>query len=369
MKYLDEFRDNKLAEYLLDEISKTVTRDWRIMEICGGQTHAIVQYGIDKLLPEEIQLIHGPGCPVCVTPLGIVDQAIEIAQQSQVIFMSFGDMLRVPGSRFDLLNARSLGADVRFVYSPLEALNIARDNPEKQVVFFAIGFETTAPANAMAIKQASIENLNNFTVLTSQRLVPPAIDAILSLPDCQINGFLAAGHVCSIMGYWQYESLAQKFHIPFVPTGFEPVDLLQGILMLIKQLEAGKYGVKNQYKRWVTRNGNMAAQQIMQEVFTVVDAEWRGIGIIASSGLGVREAFQQFDASFTFKPKAAKPVESNLCISGDVLRGMAKPTQCPAFGCECTPAHPLGATMVSSEGACAAYYKYHRLVSEPAKAI
>lgn len=360
MKYLDEFRDSKIAKYLLNKIEETVTQDWVIMELCGGQTHTIIQSGIDQLLPKQVEMVHGPGCPVCVTPLEMIDKALEIAKLPNIIFTSFGDMLRVPGSHTDLLRAKSLGADVRIVYSPLEAVNIAKDNPSKEVVFFAIGFETTAPGNAMAIKHAANEKINNFSELVSHVLVPPAMEAILNSPNNRVNGFLAAGHVCTVMGYWEYEPIAKKYNVPIVPTGFEPVDMLEGIYLVIKQLEENKAEVVNQYKRSVTREGNKTAQKMISDIFEVTDTKWRGIGEIPYSGMKIRNEFIQFDASIKFDVGNIKTEESHKCISGLILQGIKKPNECPAFGIECTPANPLGATMVSSEGACAAYHKYHR---------
>ncbi|MBC8401853.1 MAG: hydrogenase formation protein HypD [Candidatus Marinimicrobia bacterium] len=360
MKYLDEFRDPKVAREILAEIKNTVTQPWVIMEICGGQTHTILKNGIDQVIPKEIELVHGPGCPVCVTPLEIIDKAIAIAQQSNVIFTSFGDMLRVPGSHKDLFIARSEGADVRTVYSPLEALKIARDNPDKEVVFFAVGFETTAPGNAMAIHQAYHKGISNFSELASHVLVPPAMEALLSSPDNRVQGYLAAGHVCTIMGWEEYEPIAAKYHVPIVITGFEPIDVLEGLLMTVKQLEEGRYQVDNQYTRSVEREGNRPAQQIINNIFEATDRKWRGIGEIPASGYGIREEYAVFDAEKKFAVGDIKTEESPLCISGEVLRGLKKPHECPAFGVKCRPEHPLGAPMVSSEGACAAYYRYNR---------
>ncbi len=361
MKYLDEFRDPELAKNILAEIHKTVTRPWVIMEICGGQTHSIIRNGIDQVLPKEIELVHGPGCPVCVTPLEIIDKAIEIASRPNVIFTSFGDMLRVPGSKKDLFMVKSEGGDIRTVYSPLEAVNIARENPDKEVVFFAVGFETTAPGNAMAIHQAAKDEITNFSELVSHVLVPPAMETLLSSPDNRVQGYLAAGHVCTVMGWEEYEPIAEKYKVPIVPTGFEPLDILEGILMVVKQLEAGRYEVQNQYLRSVKREGNRSAQTIVNTVFEVSNRKWRGIGEIPSSGLAVRKEFKAFDAEIKFNVNDINTEESDLCISGIVLQGLKKPHECPAFGKECTPTHPLGATMVSSEGACAAYFKYQRL--------
>ncbi len=360
MKYIDEFRDSKIAKYLVEKIHSITTKDWVIMEMCGGQTHTIVQYGIDQLLPKEIEMVHGPGCPVCVTPLEVIDQALEIAKQPNVIFTSFGDMLRVPGSKTNLLKAKSEGADVRIVYSPLEAIKIAKENPKKEVVFFAIGFETTAPGNAMAIMQAQKEEINNFSEIASHVMVPPAMEAILSSPTNRVNGFLAAGHVCTVMGYWEYEPITKKFNVPIVPTGFEPVDMLEGIYLTIKQLEEGKSEIINQYKRSITRGGNKAAQNMIKEIFEVTDKKWRGIGEIPMSGYKIRDKYKAYDAAVKFNVDKIKTEESDICISGQILQGLKKPNECPAFGKECRPEHPLGATMVSSEGACAAYHKYHR---------
>ena len=360
MKYLDEFRDSKIAKQILDSIYKITTKPWVIMELCGGQTHTIIQSGIDQLLPKEIEMVHGPGCPVCVTPLETIDKAIAIANQPNVIFTSFGDMLRVPGSESDLFISRSKGADVRIVYSPLEAVKIAKGNPGKEVVFFAIGFETTAPGNAMAIAQAKNLGLKNFSELVSHVMVPPAMETILSSPTNKVDGFIAAGHVCAIMGYWEYEPIARKYKVPIVPTGFEPVDMLEGIYLVIKQLEEGKAFVENQYKRVVVKEGNIPAQKIINEVFEVTDKKWRGIGEIPQSGMKIRDEFSDYNAEIKFNVTGINTKESELCISGQILQGLKKPHECPAFGKQCTPANPLGATMVSSEGACAAYHKYHR---------
>ncbi len=365
MKYIDEFRDPQLARQLLQEISRKTTRHWTIMEICGGQTHSIMRNGIDQLLPEGIELVHGPGCPVCVTPLESIERALAIASQENVIFTSFGDMLRVPGSTKDLFMVRSEGGDVRIVYSPLDALQIARENPSREVVFFAVGFETTAPANAMAVYQAAREGMANFSVLVSQVLVPPAMRAILSAPGNRVQGFLAAGHVCAVMGYSEYEPIAAEFGVPIVPTGFEPLDLLAGILKTVEMLEAGTPGVANRYGRVVQREGNPAAQDVIRKVFEVVDRQWRGIGMIPMSGLGLGGEYDRFNAEKKFGVSHIVASESPLCMSGSVLQGKLKPDECPAFSRECTPLHPLGATMVSSEGACAAYYNYHRNVSFP----
>ncbi len=360
MKYLDEYRDPKLALRLLDEIRRKATRRWTIMEICGGQTHSVLRNGIDQLLPETVELVHGPGCPVCVTPLETIERALAGAATPGVILASFGDMLRVPGSEKDLFMARSEGADVRIVFSPLDALQIARDNPGKEVVFLAVGFETTAPANAMAVRQAAREGVSNFSELVSQVMVPPAMRAILSSPGNRVQGFLAAGHVCAIMGWEEYEPVAEEFGVPIVPTGFEPVDLLDGILKVVDMLEEGRSGVLNAYGRVVSREGNREARKVMQEVFEVADRPWRGIGVIPASGLVLRGEYARFDAEKRFDVGHIAPQESPLCRSGEVLQGHLKPDACPAFGRECTPQSPLGATMVSSEGACAAYYRYHR---------
>jgi hydrogenase expression/formation protein HypD len=360
MKYLDEFRDPAIARQILTEIKKTVTRPWVIMEICGGQTHSIIKNGIDQLLPKEIELVHGPGCPVCVTPLEIIDKAIAIAGLPQVIFTSFGDMLRVPGSHKDLFKVKSEGGDVRTVYSPLEAVKLARENPDREVVFFAVGFETTAPGNAMAIHQAAKEGLTNFSELVSHVLVPPAMEALLSSPNNRVQGYLAAGHVCTVMGWEDYIPIARKYRVPIVPTGFEPVDLLEGILMVVRQLEEGRYEVENQYLRSVRREGNRPAQELIREIYEVTDRKWRGIGEIPASGLKIRDKYAAFDAERKFAVEMIQTAESDRCISGAVLQGLKKPNECPAFGKDCTPANPLGATMVSAEGACAAYYKYQR---------
>lgn len=363
MKYLTEFRDETLARKLLDHIHQITTQKWSIMEVCGGQTHSIIRNGIDQLLPDNLNLIHGPGCPVCVTPLSIIDKALAIAAQPDVIFCSFGDMLRVPGSHKDLFTVKSEGGDVRIVYSPLDAVKVARDNPAKEVVFFGIGFETTAPANAMAVVRASSEGLTNFSMLVSHVLVPPAIEAIMNSPSNHVQGFLAAGHVCSVMGYWQYEPLVEKYRIPIVVTGFEPLDILEGIRRTVLQLEEGRAEVENAYARAVRREGNIPAQKILEQVFEVSARSWRGIGEIPESGWRLRKEYRSFDAEHRFDVTGIKTQESELCRSGEVLQGFIKPHECPAFGKECTPRKPLGATMVSSEGACAAYYNYGRFVS------
>ncbi len=360
MRFIDEYRDAKLAQHYARLIARTVTRPWTIMEVCGGQTHAIIKFGIDELLPKEITLVHGPGCPVCVTPVELIDKAIEIASRPEVIFCSFGDMLRVPGSKTDLLSVKAQGGDVRIVYSPLDALKLAKENPNREVVFFAVGFETTAPANAMAVYQAFRQNIKNFSLLVSHVLVPPAIEAILSSPKNRVQGFLAAGHVCTVMGYTEYEPIAQKYKVPIVVTGFEPLDILQGVYMCVKQLEEGRYEVENQYTRSVRREGNTKAQELIREVFCVVPRKWRGIGEIPRSGLGLTEKYREFDAELKFGLTDRSVEESSECIAGLVLQGVKKPHECSAFGTRCTPEHPLGAPMVSSEGACAAYYRYRR---------
>lgn len=360
MKFLDEYRNAELAQKFAHEIRRLTTREWNIMEVCGGQTHAIVKFGIDELLPKEINLIHGPGCPVCVTPLEVIDKALEIAARPSVIFTSFGDMLRVPGSTTDLLAVKAGGGDVRIVYSPLDAVKLAEQNPARQVVFFGVGFETTAPATAMTIYQAAQKNLKNFSMLISHVLVPPAIEALMSSPDCRVQGFLAAGHVCTVMGYEEYFPLAQKYQVPIVVTGFEPLDILHGILMVVQQLESGRAEVENQYSRSVRREGNPAAQALIRQVFQVVPRKWRGVGEIPRSGLGLADAYRAFDAEKRFGLAEHRVEEPKECIAGLVLQGQKKPHECPAFGSKCTPEHPLGATMVSSEGACAAYYRYRR---------
>ena len=361
MKFLDEYRDADLARQLAREIHRVTTRPWTLMEICGGQTHASVKFGLDELLPPGLTLIHGPGCPVCVTPLEIIDQALEIATRPGVIFTSFGDMLRVPGSRTDLLSVKAGGGDVRMLYSPLDALKIAAENPGREVVFFGVGFETTAPATAMAVYQAAQKRLANFSLLVSHVLVPPAMSALLAVPDCRIQGFLAAGHVCAVMGYEEYFPVAQQYRVPIVVTGFEPLDILQGVLMTVRQLESGRAEVENQYTRAVRRAGNLPAQALVGKVFEVVPRKWRGIGEIPASGLGLRAAYAAFDAAKKFGLTGRRVDEFPDCQSGQVLQGRLKPHECPAFGNLCHPEHPLGATMVSSEGACAAYYRYRRL--------
>jgi len=365
MKYLDEFKDPELAGRLFAEIERVTTKPWAIMEVCGGQTHAIIRNGIDQLLPDHIELIHGPGCPVCVTPLGVIDKALEIAARPEVIFCSFGDMLRVPGSSTDLFQVRSEGGDVRVVYSPLDAVNLAEDNPDREVVFFAIGFETTAPANAMAVHQAASRGLTNFSVLVSHVLVPPAIEAIAASPSSRVDGFLAAGHVCSVMGTWQYGPLVDAWSVPIVVTGFEPLDVLEGIRRVVIQLEEGRSELENAYQRVVSESGNAPAQQMVEEVFEVCDRQWRGIGEIPLSGWRLSERYRAFDAEIRFDVERVDAPESELCRSGEVLQGLIKPNECEAFGAECTPRKPLGATMVSSEGACAAYFQYRRLEGSP----
>lgn len=360
MKYLDEYRDEKLAQSLVAEIKRTVTRPWVLMEVCGGQTHSIVKYGIDQLLPDEVDLVHGPGCPVCVTSLEMIDRAHAIARRPDVIFCSFGDMLRVPGSEEDLLVLKSRGADIRIVYSPIDCLRIARENPAKKVVFFGIGFETTAPANAMAVWQAKKQGVENFSMLVSHVLVPPAIASILQSPQNRVQGFLGPGHVCTVMGYHEYEPICKRFRVPIVITGFEPLDLLEGALMTLRQLEEGRAEVENQYPRIVRPEGNRKAQDLVNQVFEVCDRSWRGVGAIPKSGYKLRWEFRDHDAGRIFQVDEIDTKEPEACISGEILRGIKKPHQCPAFGKECTPEHPLGATMVSAEGACAAYYAYGR---------
>jgi hydrogenase expression/formation protein HypD len=365
MKYIDEYRDPKTTAALLEEIRRAATKPWTIMEICGGQTHSFLRFGLEAMLPSEIRLVHGPGCPVCVTPLEQIDRAIAIASREEVIFTSFGDMLRVPGSGCDLFGVRARGGDVRVVYSPLEAVALAEANPHKQVVFFAIGFETTAPGNAAAALQAQEKGLRNFSMLVSHVRVPPAIEVILSSPRNQVQAFLAAGHVCTVMGYWEYEQLADRFGVPIVVTGFEPVDLLRGLLAAVRQLEAGRHTVENAYTRLVTREGNRTAQETIARVFADCDRAWRGIGVISHSGWRLRDELADFDAEKRFDVGRIAPVESPLCIAGEVLQGIKTPQQCPAFAKECTPQNPLGAPMVSAEGACAAYFQYRLTPSLP----
>jgi hydrogenase expression/formation protein HypD len=360
MKYQEEYRDPAAAKKLQHAIAAVTTRPWTIMEVCGGQTHTIVKYGIDELLPPQVELVHGPGCPVCVTPLELVDKAVEIASRKDVIFCSFGDMLRVPGSRRDLFAVKAAGGDVRIVYSPLDCLKIAEQNPTRTVVFFAVGFETTSPSNAMAVQQAKKRGIKNFAVLVSHVLVPPAMTAVLSSPANRVQGFLGAGHVCTVMGYEEYEPLAEKYRIPIVVTGFEPLDLLEGVYRCVCMLEEGRYGVENQYARAVRREGNPAARRLINEVFEITDRKWRGIGTIPQSGYRLRPEYAEFDAESRFSVARLEVLESAECISGLILQGVRKPHDCPAFGKSCTPERPLGATMVSSEGACAAYYNYGR---------
>jgi len=360
VKYVDEYRDAQAAARLAEAIRRCARRPWTIMEICGGQTHTILKSGLETLLPPQITLVHGPGCPVCVTPVELIDQAVAISERQGVIFCSFGDMLRVPGTRGSLLEAKARGADVRIVYSPLDAVKLARAHSGRQVVFFAVGFETTAPANAMAVKQAAQEGLANFTVLVAHVLVPPAIEAILSSPGCRVQGFLAPGHVCTVAGYQEYQALAARYRVPIVVTGFEPLDILEGLWMAITQLENGEATVSNQYRRSVRREGNRTAQQIMDEVFEPTHRQWRGIGRIPWSGLRLRQAYRSFDALERFGSPGMTVKEAGECIAGLVLQGLKKPPECPAFATRCTPDSPLGAPMVSSEGACAAYYLYGR---------
>ncbi|MCP4139713.1 MAG: hydrogenase formation protein HypD [Chloroflexi bacterium] len=360
MKYISEYRNADLVRGVIDEIARTVTRDWVLMEICGGQTHAIVRHGIDQLLPEEIELVHGPGCPVCVTPLEQIDRALAIAAKPDVIFCSYGDMLRVPGSSDDLFSIRAAGGDVRVIYSPLDAVKIAQENPDKEVVFFAIGFETTAPANVMSVMQAKMLGVRNYSILVSHVRVPPATHAILGSPENRVQGFLLAGHVCAVMGYWEYPDIAKKYDVPMAITGFEPLDIVQGILANVQQLEAGRTDIENAYPRAVTFEGNKAAQNMIAKVFRECDRKWRGIGTIPTSGWELRPEFDAFNAEKRFDVDAITTDESPLCIAGEILQGLKKPHDCVAFGKECMPENPLGATMVSTEGACAAYYKYGR---------
>jgi hydrogenase expression/formation protein HypD len=361
VKYIDEFQDPALARRLLDEIHAVTTRPWALMEVCGGQTHSIIRHGIDQLLPDTVELIHGPGCPVCVTPLETIDKALEIASRPGVIFCSFGDMLRVPGTDRDLFQVRSQGGDVRVVYSPLDALRIAQQNPDRQVVFFGIGFETTAPPNAMTVHQADRLGVRNFSMLVSHVRVPPAIEGLMTSPDCRVQAFLAAGHVCSVMGTEEYPELAERFKVPIVVTGFEPLDILEGVRRAVLQLERGEHRVENAYPRAVRTEGNPAARQMLADVFEVTDRAWRGIGVIPQSGWRLAERYRAFDAEHRFEVGAINTVEPAACRAGEVLQGLLKPHECEAFGTTCTPRTPLGATMVSSEGACAAYYLYRRL--------
>ena len=360
MKFLDEYRDPELAAKLAREITRISTRPWTLMEVCGGQTHAILKFGIDQLLPPGVTLIHGPGCPVCVTSLELIDKALDIAGRPGVIFCSFGDMLRVPGSNKDLFTVKSEGGDVRIVYSPLDAVKLAARHPDREVVFFGVGFETTAPATAMAVHQAATLGLRNFSLLVSHVLVPPAMEAILGSPECLVQGFLAAGHVCAVMGYTEYEPIVAKYRVPVVVTGFEPLDILHGVLMCVQQLEEGRAEVENQYARVVRREGSIPAVNLIREIFEVVPRKWRGVGAIPESGLGLREAYALYDAEKRYGLVGHEVEEPADCLSGLVLQGRIKPHECPAFGTKCTPEHPLGATMVSSEGACAAYYRYRR---------
>jgi len=365
MKYLDEYRNEGLAQKVVSEIRREVTKPWVLMEVCGGQTHTIVKYGIDHLIPPEVELVHGPGCPVCVTSLEMIDKAHTIARRPDVIFTSFGDMLRVPGSESDLLVLKSRGADIRIVYSPIDALKIARANPNKKVVFFAIGFETTAPGNAMAVWLAHKQGIKNFSALVSHVLVPPAIASILQSPLNRVQGFLGPGHVCTVMGYREYEPIAERFRVPIVITGFEPLDILEGVLMTVRQLELGQWEVQNQYPRVVRREGNLMAQDLVNQVFEIGDRKWRGVGSIPKSGYKLRYELRDHDAERIFEVEEIDTKEPDICISGLVLRGVRKPHDCPAFGKQCTPEHPLGATMVSAEGACAAYYAYGRHLQQP----
>lgn len=363
MKYLSEYRSPKIVDQLLRKIHERVRHNWNIMEVCGGQTHSLVKNGLIGLLPPQLSLIHGPGCPVCVTPVSLVDKAISLALRKDVILCSYGDMLRVPGTKLSLLEARSAGADIRILYTPLEAVSIARDNPDKQIVFFAVGFETTAPANALSVMHAAHERLDNYSILSSHVLVPPAMEAILQDPECRVDGFLAAGHVCTIMGIGEYLPIAQRYQVPIVVTGFEPVDLLEGILMTVTQLEKGEYRVENQYSRVVRPEGNPAAISLLEKIFRVSHREWRGLGEIPGSGYGLRENYLQFDAEKKFGLTETAAKQDSPCRSGDIMKGKIRPWQCPAFGKTCTPEHPMGAPMVSSEGACAAYYHFNRQAS------
>ncbi len=358
MKFLTEYRDSEIVQGILAEISRITVNEWVLMEICGGQTHSIMRYGLDQLLPDKIELVHGPGCPVCVTSLELVDKALKIASMPDVIFASYGDMLRVPGSSGDLFSVKASGGDVRVVYSPLDAVKIAQENPNQKVVFFAIGFETTAPANAMSVIQAELMGIKNFYLLVSQVRVPPAMHAILSSAQNRVQGFLAAGHVCTVMGYWEYLPIAQQYKVPMVVTGFEPIDILNGILMTVTQLEQGRIEVENGYPRVVSLEGNKQAQNVINQVFSECDRKWRGIGNIPTSGWCLNSKYSDFDAEKIFDVEQIQQEESQICIAGKILQGLNKPTDCPAFGSECTPINPLGATMVSSEGACAAYFRY-----------
>jgi hydrogenase expression/formation protein HypD len=360
VKYVAEYRDAKLVRGVLDEIRRSVTRPGVLMEICGGQTHAILRHGIDQLLPPEVELVHGPGCPVCVTSLELIDKALAIASMPEVIFTSYGDMLRVPGSVQDLFSIRAAGGDVRVVYSPLDAVKLAQENPNREVVFFAIGFETTAPANAMSAIQAQKMSLKNYSMLVSHVCVPPAVRAIMSSPGNRVQALLAAGHVCTVMGYWEYVPLVEEFKMPIVVTGFEPLDIVRGILHAVRQLEEGRAEIENAYKRSVTLEGNQPAQELIKRVLEPCDRKWRGIGVIPLSGWRLRKEFRSFDAEERFDVEAIQPEESPLCIAGQILQGLRKPPDCTAFGVQCTPENPLGATMVSAEGACSAYFRYGR---------
>jgi len=362
MKYMSEYRDPELAKQYLEEIKNTVTQKWSIMEVCGGQTHSLVKNGILEMLPKEVNMIHGPGCPVCVTPLNLIDKAVYLALEKNVVLCSFGDMLRVPGSEKSLLEAKAKGGDIRILYSPLEAVRIAEDNPEKQVVFFAVGFETTAPANALSVIHAARKGLDNYSILASHVLVPPAIENVMEDPDSHIDGFLAAGHVCTIMGNFEYYPLVEKYKVPIVVTGFEPLDVLQGILMVVRQLEDKKAEVENQYARIVREEGNLEAQKIIYEVFEVTDRLWRGMEIIPMSGYKVKDKYASFDATLKFHVDIPEAEENQDCIAGEIMKGIKKPFECPEFGKKCKPTNPLGAPMVSSEGACAAYFHYSGLV-------
>ncbi len=369
MKYLDEYRDQRVTQKIVDEIERTITRPWVLMEVCGGQTHSIVKYGLDGLLPEQVELVHGPGCPVCVTSLEMIDRAHAIARMPNVIFCSFGDMLRVPGSNGDLFKIKSEGGNIRVVYSPLDCLKIARANPDKQVVFFAIGFETTAPANAMSVWQAREQGIKNFSVLVSHVLVPPAMTGILDSPNNRVQAFLGPGHVCAIAGWIEYEPIVERYQVPIVITGFEPIDILQGVLMCVRQLEQGRAELENGYARAVQREGNPSARKMIGRVFRVVDRAWRGLGVIPASGFSLAEEFRDYDAEQIFDVGNIHAIEPAICMSGEILKGLKKPLDCPAFGKQCSPENPLGATMVSAEGACAAYYSYGRhLVNDIAPA-
>lgn len=368
MKYVDEYRDAQAVAHYRQAIAREITQPWTLMEICGGQTHSIVKYGLDTLLPKDLTLIHGPGCPVCVTPMELIDQALWLARQPEIIFCSFGDMLRVPGSEMDLLTVKAQGGDVRIVYSPLDCLAIARENPNREVVFFGVGFETTAPATAMTLHQARAQGISNFSLLCAHVLVPPAMEALLGNPNSLVQGFLAAGHVCTVTGERAYQHIAEKYQVPIVITGFEPVDIMQGIFACVRQLESGQFTCDNQYRRSVQPQGNAHAQKIIDQVFEPVDRHWRGLGLIPASGLGLRPAFAPWDAAVKFAnllQTMAPTMGETVCISGEILQGQRKPSDCPAFGTICTPEQPLGAPMVSSEGACAAYYRYRQQLPEP----